>query len=126
MSLIQSGTALLDNNELILGTLVLIFNIIAPLIITTILLTIGAIQYFDIRSPFTYLLGRLFYEIQHWNMVDVFVIGVLVSLTKIASMANIIYGVSFWCFIAFSICIWVAVNAIDSQELWKIIKRAQT
>lgn len=127
MTLLQSGTTLMQSEQLLLGLLVLVFNLLAPLFIMIILLFLGGLLRSaprGWRGTLLVWLGRALYEIKHWNMVEVFVIGVLVSLTKISGMATIIFGLSFWAFMGFSFCLWMAVNAMDNHELWHHIRWA--
>ena len=61
-----------------------------------------------------------------WSMVEVFVIGVLVSLVKIGAMATVILGISFWAYIAFALCFIGAVTSLDRVLLWRRIEALQT
>jgi paraquat-inducible protein A len=60
-----------------------------------------------------------------WSMVEVFVIGVLVSLVKIGAMATVILGVSFWAYIAFAFCFIAALTNLDRVLLWRRIEALQ-
>ncbi len=59
--------------------------------------------------------------VKPWLMVDVFLIGVLVSLIKIASMADISMGQSFWAFCFYTVIVIRAVSLIDLHWLWDAI-----
>lgn len=60
-----------------------------------------------------------------WSMVEVFLIGVLVSLIKIAAMAEVILGISFWAYIAFSVCLTATLANIDRHQLWDWLEEVQ-
>ncbi|MDQ8201762.1 paraquat-inducible protein A [Pelagicoccus sp. SDUM812003] len=53
--------------------------------------------------------------LQPWSMADVFVVGILVSLIKILSLAQVGYGLSFWAFIGFSLCLAGAYASFDAK-----------
>ena len=55
-------------------------------------------------------------------MVDVFFIGVLVSLVKIAQMATIHMGISFWAYAAFSVLFILALSNLDRFQCWRRIE----
>ena len=55
---------------------------------------------------------------KNWLMVDVFLIGVLVSLVKIMSMAEVGFGLSFWAFVLFSIFLVKTVSISNFLWLW--------
>jgi len=58
-------------------------------------------------------------RIEPWLMVDVFLIGVLVSLVKIASLADVGLGISFWAFCAYTMLVVKCVSIIDRTWLWQ-------
>jgi paraquat-inducible protein A len=57
-----------------------------------------------------------------WSMVEVFVIGVLVSLVKIAAMATVILGVSFWAYVGFAVCFTATLSNLDRLQMWREIE----
>ena len=70
--------------------------------------------------------ARFLFFLSPWSMVEVFVIGVLVSLVKIGAMATVILGISFWAYIAFAICFIAALTNLDRVLLWRRIEALQT
>ncbi len=67
--------------------------------------------------------ARIVFALQHWCMVDVFLIGVIVSLVKIAAMATVVLGVSFFAYAGFAICFTLAMASLDRLHLWIAIER---
>ncbi|MGF1726199.1 PqiA/YebS family transporter subunit [Photobacterium nomapromontoriensis] len=63
-------------------------------------------------------LCRLMLGVEPWLMVDVFLIGVLVSLVKIASLADIGIGMSFWAFCIYTMLVVKCVSMVDRTWLW--------
>ena len=55
-----------------------------------------------------------------WNMSDIFLISILVSLVKLMSMVEIYIGVSFWILIIFVIIDLYMTRSIRIGELWKL------
>ena len=122
MTLLEAGTALINTNQLLLGVIVLSTIVLLPLMLLLILLTAAFCLHAGRHHRWLPWLGRLLHEIDHWSMVEVFLIGVLVSLTKIASMATISFGLSFWAFVVFCI-VFVAANAsLDRQTYWRFLR----
>ena len=76
------------------------------------------------QRPYAFLpqLGRLIFILQNWSMVEVFFIGVLVSLVKIAGMATVVLDISFWAYAAFSILFTLAVSSLDRFQCWRRIE----
>ena len=65
--------------------------------------------------------ARLMHYSLTWVMPDIFVVGVLVSLIKIMSMASINVGISFWTFCAFSFLTLLTVAHTSWSELWEAL-----
>ncbi len=66
--------------------------------------------------------GRFLFFLNPWSMVEVFVIGVLVSLVKIGAMATVILGLSFWAYVIFAICFIATLTNLDRVQLWDRIE----
>ena len=66
--------------------------------------------------------GRFLYLLNPWSMVEVFVIGVLVSIAMIGAMATVIMGLSFWAYVAFAICFTATLTNVDRVQLWERIE----
>lgn len=54
-----------------------------------------------------------------WSMVEVFFLGVLVSLLKLVSLADVTFEVAFWTFGGLIFCLTASLVAIDRRELWE-------
>lgn len=122
MTLLQSSQELYRNGSQILSFFVLAFIIIIPtLIIISLLLVLIPII---LKRPAIIgqrLWARFIFTLGPWSMVEVFILGVIASLTKIASMATIVLGLSFWAYVAFSLCFLLSVSALDRYQFWRTI-----
>lgn len=54
----------------------------------------------------------------HWSMAEVFIIGVMVSLTKITSIADVQYGAGFYLYAGFAIVFTLLLKKTDFGCLW--------
>ncbi|GAB3629900.1 paraquat-inducible protein A [Pandoraea terrae] len=57
-----------------------------------------------------------------WSMIEVFMLGVLVSLVKLSAMASVIPGIALWAFGALTLLV-AAVLSFDVRNLWLMIER---
>lgn len=122
MTLLQSAQELYRNGSEVLGLFVLAFIIIVPaLIIISLLLVLIPIILRRRAIIGQHIWARFIFTLGPWSMVEVFILGVLASLTKIASMATIVLGLSFWAYIAFTLCFLIAVSSLDRYQFWRII-----
>jgi len=76
------------------------------------------------RRPVPWLVGagRVLFFLSPWSMVEVFVIGVLVSLVKIGAMATVVLGISFWAYAAFAVCFTATLASLDRLQMWREIE----
>ena len=100
----------------------------ALILLTTILLPaleIGCMLYLLIPlwlgrlAPNTPLLFRLVLAIHPWSMMEIFLLGVLVTLVKLTDFATIIPGVSLWSFCALIVFFTMASSAFSARDFWE-------
>lgn len=69
-------------------------------------------------QPFSRDIARSLSHLVPWMMADVFIIGALVSLIKIAGLAQISLGISFWAFCAFALLLLKTSQSLDADWMW--------
>ena len=60
-----------------------------------------------------------------WNMLEIFLLGVLVSIVKLASMAEITLHEGFWAFVALVLANLIIAVKLDSETLWQALERLE-
>ena len=75
-----------------------------------------------VPAPWLVPAGRFLFLLSPWSMVEVFVIGVLVSLVKIGAMATVVLGISFWAYVGFAVCFTASLSSLDRFEIWREIE----
>ena len=68
-------------------------------------------------------LAKLVFKLIPWSMADVFLVGVLISLIKISSLAAVDMGPSFWIFVGFTILFTWALSSLDRILIWNTWER---
>ncbi|WP_085759331.1 paraquat-inducible protein A [Oceanicoccus sagamiensis] len=122
MTLPQTALRLYDYGMTELSILVAAFILVIPLVILLLLLAICIPLYNNTPNPMLVKTGRMVFTLQHWAMAEVFLIGVIVSLVKIASMATVVLGISFWAYAGFTICFTLALSNLDRVQCWNAIE----
>ena len=64
------------------------------------------------------LVFRTLQAVQPWGMVEVFMLGVLVSLVKLAHIAAVVPGIALWSFGALMLLFAAIAAVFDPRELW--------
>ena len=109
-----------------LGVMVAIFIIVMPAILLLLLVSIALPLLMGRPAPWLRLALRAVSTFHPWAMVEVFIIGVIVSLVKIAAMATVVLGISFWAYTAFSIVFTLAMANLDRYQCWELIDRLES
>jgi paraquat-inducible protein A len=118
LTLPSAARALIDEGAPLIGLGVALFTIVTPLILAGGLLYVCAPLMLGHIAPGAKFVTRLMHQTEPWNMIEVFLLGVLVSLLKLGKLAELNFGLGFWAFAALMICMAAAVAAIDKRELW--------
>ena len=125
MTLAQTPGALWQNGMWEMALLVGAFIIAIPAVVLTMLIALCLPLSLDRHNPWLVPVAKAVYLSQNWAMVEVFIIGVIVSLVKIAAMATVTLGISFWAYAAFSIIFTLAITSLDRFQCWEHIGRLE-
>ena len=122
MTLAQTPGALWEHGMPEVAALVAGFIIVIPAAVLLMLLVLCFALNRDRYYPWLVPVAKGIFLSQNWAMVEVFIIGVIVSLVKIAAMATVVLGISFWAYAGFSICFTLAVAGLDRYQCWEKIE----
>jgi paraquat-inducible protein A len=125
MTLLEAPGSLWRNGLPGVAVLVTCFIIAIPALVLTLLLALSVPLSRGRWRPWLKPVGRWIFHLQSWSMVEVFIIGVIVSLVKIAKMATVVLGLSFWAYVAFAILFTFAMGVLDRYQLWNTIEAVE-
>lgn len=122
MDFLDTSAVLLSENYPWLAILVWLFIQAIPAfcMIAIIYLKLG--MFF--RLPALVQTARLLYALKPWSMVDIFLIGLIVSFVKLLTHFEISLGMSFWAFCIFCLLHLRTFQVVDRHELWSRIAPA--
>ncbi|AWB65940.1 hypothetical protein C2869_05555 [Saccharobesus litoralis] len=119
MSLMQSAWVLHDYGQSLLAVAVFFFIALIPGgLCLAIIYVLFSMLFLRTLPPLGLVLSRWLFQVKVWSMAEVFLAGVLVSLTKIVTMADIRIGWSFWAYILFVICLSASLSNLDRYRFW--------
>jgi len=125
MVLAGSVAGLQEQGFPVLAAMVGMFVLAAPMLVMGVMLYLLIPLLRGERRPWALHLCRAMQEARRWNMVEVYLLGVLVSLLKLEKLATLDLGISFWAFVGFILCLASAMTIIDPAELWRKLEEAQ-
>jgi len=118
ITLTDTGSALARYGAPLVAAMVLLGIVILPLVYLVGFIILHARI---ARSPgghWDELLTRAISHIGPWIMADVFLVALLVSLSKIAGMATLDIGPAFWAYCVFMLALVKTQLALDTDWLW--------
>ena len=66
---------------------------------------------------------RTFQSLEEWGMAEVYLIGVLVTIIKVYSMATLVFNLGFFCFVVMVLMNLCAISVLDKPTLWLQIEQ---
>jgi paraquat-inducible protein A len=102
-----------------LAVLVLLTTILAPLAQLIGLLYILLPLRYHRNPPKFAPIFRFVRSLQPWSMMEVFMLGILVSVVKLAKMAKIVPGIAIFSFFALIVVLAAATVSLDPHAVWK-------
>lgn len=122
ITLPQAPESLWNYGMPVLAALVAAFIIVIPALVLMLLILVSAPLVLGRRASWVPSAARLLFALQHWAMAEVFIISVIVSLVKIAALATVVLGISFWSYVGFSLCLTLALASLDRYQCWQSIE----
>ncbi|WOH38394.1 paraquat-inducible protein A [Thalassotalea fonticola] len=117
---LMSGISALWQTELYLvATLIFLFCVLAPLVklSAAFFVTLGY-KHKRHQHPFYKQLMLFYHHVDSWEMLEVFLIGILVSIIKLKDMADLSFNLGLLCFSAFMLCVLSLKVTLDKQMIW--------
>ena len=119
MNFFDTSSVLFTEHHQWLAILVWLFiqAIPAGCMIAVIYLKLGMLYSLPARTW----VARVLYMLKPWSMVDIFLMGLIISFVKLVADADISLGPSFWAFCLFCLLHLRTFQVLDRRELWSKI-----
>ena len=121
VTLLGSIEVLFTASHHLLAVIVFASIVAAPALLLCCIGYVAASIHLQRQLPGARVLLRWAMSIAPWNMSEIFLIGILVSLIKITAMADITLGLSFWAYVLFTLCMALVTINVDRRELWHML-----
>lgn len=118
-SLTEAILALGNNGFWEVATMVAVCAIIAPLLNLWMLFAVSVVLQTRTHPAWLPTLMRLNHHVREWAMLEVFLMGVLVSMVKLKDIADLLPGIGLYCFVCLMLCALLLNTVIDEHELWQ-------
>lgn len=117
-TLIGAALAMFHAEQPLVGVLVLITTFIVPFMDILLLLYVMVnVSLLRQRPRYLVFALRTIGLFRTWGMIEVFLIGVLVTLVKLVAMVVVIPGIALWSFAVLSVLL-VYISSFTVKDLW--------
>ena len=114
---------LFREGQWMVGSAILITTILVPFSRIILYLMLFGPLYHGYLPPYAVQMLKLLERLLPWGMLDVFLVGVLVSIVKLVKMGTIIPGTSLWAFMIMVFIMAAAQAIFDPHQIWERIGR---
>jgi paraquat-inducible protein A len=118
LNLVPAARALIHEGSPLLGLALVLFTLVTPVALATGLIYVCAPLMVGKIAPGALHVAKWLNRAEPWNMIEVFLLGVIVSLLKLDKLAEVHFGPGFWAFAVVMVCMAAAISGIDRDELW--------
>ena len=112
---------LFREEQWMMGAAILFTTIIVPLGRIFLYLALFGPLHHRYIPPYAAQMLKLLEKLLPWGMLDVFLVGVLVSIVKLVKMGTIIPGTSLWAFMIMVFIMAAAQAIFDPHQIWEKI-----
>ncbi|OTG94773.1 paraquat-inducible membrane protein A [Acinetobacter sp. ANC 3832] len=122
-TLLGAAWAMFHADRAFVGVLILITTFVVPLMDLLLLIyVLSSISLFKTKPKYLVIALRIIFLFRTWGMIEVFLIGVLVTLVKLAGMVVVIPGIALWSFAVLSLLL-VYIASVKVKDIWDEIDR---
>jgi paraquat-inducible protein A len=121
-TLLHTVRVLHDEGMTSVAALVFVTTFLAPALEIAALVYLLAPLRLGRVPPYFGQIFRLVHAVRPWGMVEVLLLGTLVSLAKLAHLAHVEPGIALWSFAALMVLLAAAASAFDTHALWERVR----
>jgi len=120
VTIISMLLSIFDNGFYIVGIVVSFLIFIFPMMILLIYITLSWMMMSGVGKDISKELLILLSKILPWNMMEIYLVSILVALVKLVGYMQIHFGLSFWALVLFVILDVYLTKSVHIGELWEL------
>lgn len=118
-TLFNAAHSLHQQGMTVIAVLVFMVLIVAPVLeLTALLYLLAPLRHGHVAPGFP-VLFRMVHALRNWQMFEVFMLGIFVSVVKLAHLASVIPGIGLWAFFGLMFTTIAAARSYDEEVVWK-------
>lgn len=104
------------------ASLVFIASIVVPLAKILLMLFVSGSLYLKQYTPLLPYAFRYYHYLDEWGMLEVYMLGILVSVVKLKGMATVIPDTGLICFVGLLLVTTLLSSMMDEEDFWEKIE----
>ena len=125
-SLYDSVVLLYDEGFLFLSICVFLFCLCSPLLKLYFSFVVSSSIKFNAVTKKTHTFFKQYLFFTHWEMLEIFFLGMLISITKLVDLANVDFEFGFFVFSYFLFVVYTIPIFLDKDLFWREIEEGKT
>jgi paraquat-inducible protein A len=122
-NVIDATITMLSGDYFFVGVMVLATSILFPFIRISLLFTVSFLLRIRKYPKILPLLFRTYHHLSEWGMVEVYLLGILVTIIKMHSMGDLSFNIGFFCFTALAFITAASSTVVDEDLFWREIEQ---
>lgn len=124
-TIFESVAAMYSNGLYVVAGLVLFSAIIIPFIKLVLMAYLSTCLLFHYPAPFLAWAMRGYQQLDSWGMLEIYMLGVLVSIIKLIDVAAVTPGIGLYSLAALIIVTLLTSTQLDSYRFWRRIEQLE-
>jgi paraquat-inducible protein A len=108
-----------------LAALVFLTTVIGPVLQIAALLYVLIPLWRGRRAPGQGTVLRVFTQVRSWSFMEVFLLGALAALVRLAKFAHITPGIALWSCVLLMLCLSELISITSPEQLWRWAERSR-
>ena len=108
-----------------LAALVFLTTVIGPVLQIAALLYVLIPLWRGRRAPGQGTVLRVFTQVRSWSFMEVFLLGALAALVRLAKFAHITPGIALWSCVLLMLCLSELISITSPEQLWRWTERSR-
>ncbi len=121
-NLVHGTSVLFQSGFHVVSILVLLTGVAVPFIKLLVLFTVSLSILLKSSRRFPVLAFRAYHFLDEWGMLEIYMLGILVSIIKLKDLAQLSYDLGLFCFVALLMIAICAAISLDEHRYWVLME----
>lgn len=122
-TILQSVAAVFNDGHYIVAMMVFITCVLVPLLKITILFYVSLALFRRIKLPLLRWSYRIYHHIDEWGMLEIYMLGIIVSIVKLEGMSDLSFNVGMLIFSCLLVVTLLSSVFLDEHLFWERIEQ---